>query len=154
MLKEIPNAYLYLVGDGPDKKYFEELAKKENVQNRVKIPGFVINKYDYYALFDIFAFPSIWPLEGFGLVAIEAMSQKLPVVGPGNGPVTEIIEDGKTGYVVSVTNQKALANTIVKLGKNESLRKKLGEEGYRRAIANYDIKKISDKYLGVFYGNL
>lgn len=151
VLKEIPNAYFIIAGDGPDRQYFENLVKELGVYKNVRMPGFVEDRNYYYSAFDIFVFPTVWDLEGFGLVAIEAMIHKLPVVGSNLGPVPEIIDNDINGILVKPKDEEELAKAIIKLGLNDDLRKKMGNNGYKKALAIYNIEKVGKKILNVFY---
>ena len=151
VLKEIPNAYFIIAGDGPDRQYFENLIRDLGVYKNVRMPGFVEDKNYYYSMFDVFVFPTVWDLEGFGLVVPEAMMHRIPVIGSNQGPVPEIIDNNLNGIIVESKDETALANAIIKLGLDKNLRKKMGENGYKKTSAIYDISKISSQILNVFY---
>jgi glycosyltransferase involved in cell wall biosynthesis len=82
---------------------------------------------------DIALVPSIEP-EPFGRVAIEAMACGLPVVAANHGGLTEIVQDGVTGYLVTPGSAQALADAVERLSKNESLRMDMGQAGARRQV--------------------
>lgn len=151
VLEKIPNALFIIVGDGPDKDYYQNLVKELRVHNNVIMPGFVNNTEFYYRIFDVFVFPTVWDLEGFGLVIPEAMKYKIPVIGSNIGPVPEIIDEGINGIIVKQKNEEEIANAVVMLGLDENLRKRMGENGYKKMTAMYDIEKISSQIMKVFY---
>ena len=88
-------------------------------KNRLIMPGYVENIWEYYKAMDIFLLPS--RSEGFSLALLEAGAAGLPVIVsniPGND---EIIEDGKNGFLFEIENPKGLTDAIVKLSASESL---------------------------------
>lgn len=150
VIKQIPNAIFMIVGDGPDRRYYEQLIKELGVFKNVRMPGFVVDVNYYYSLFDIFVFPTVWNLEGFGLVAVEAMSKKVPVIGSSNMPVPEIVIDNSNGIIVPKGDSNELAKAVIRLCLDEDLRKKLGLNGYRDVYEKYDIKIIAKKFMDLF----
>lgn len=151
VLKKVKNSYFIFIGDGPDRKYFENLILRLGVETNVKVLGFVKDINYYYSLMDVFVFPTVWELEGFGLVTAEAMMNKIPVIGSDIGPVPEIIDNNKTGIIVNPSDEVSIANAILNLAQNEKLRIEMGQNGYEKAIAKYDIKKITQDFLNIFY---
>ena len=131
VLKEIP-ARLLIVGDGEERKKIENLIKELNISENVLLLGFQKNPLKYMARADIFVLSSI--LEGFPNVLVEAMACGAPVISTDcqSGP-NEIIENGKNGFLVPVADENILAEKIVKLLKDSELRKRMSEEGKKRA---------------------
>jgi len=78
----------------------------------------------------IFAMPSI--CEPFGIAFLEAMAYKTPCIGTTVDAMPEIIEDGKTGFLVPPNDYKQLADKLILLLEDENLMKKMGEEGRKR----------------------
>lgn len=151
ILSKNTQVHLLLVGDGPDKEYFGKLIKKLNISKSVTITGFVKNIDDYYRQMDIFVFPTIWPLEGFGLVMVEAMDYGLAVIAHNNGPVPEIVKNNNTGLLVPPEDKHSLKMAILSLIRDHALRENLGRAGRQRAVNLFDIVQISKKYSQVFY---
>ena len=77
-----------------------------------------------YASADIFVFPS--RLETFGLVVIEAMAAGLPVVASRVGGVTDIVEEGKTGYTFNSGDSAALLNGIRQIASSRENMRRMG----------------------------
>ena len=82
--------------------------------------------------------------ESFGLVALEAMLAKKPVIASDAGGLKEVVEDRRTGILVNPNNEEALANAIIELAENPEMRKEYGEEGLMRAETNFTVKKYVD----------
>ncbi|XVJ69103.1 MAG: glycosyltransferase family 4 protein [Rhizobacter sp.] len=87
---------------------------------------------------DIAVMPSTEP-ESFGMVAIEAMAACLPVIASNHGGVLDIIEDGKTGLLVSINDAGALADALERLIGDAVLRKNMGRQGRQRQFQLFSI---------------
>jgi len=78
----------------------------------------------------VFAMPSIQ--ENFGHVFLEAMAYKTPCIGTTVDAMPEIIEEGKTGFLVPPNDYKQLADRLILLLEDENLMRKMGEQGRER----------------------
>jgi glycosyltransferase involved in cell wall biosynthesis len=98
---------------------------------------------------DVFAFPPVCN-HGFGLPPVEAMASGTPVVATRSGGVVETIIDQKTGLLVAKNDPQALANKILALLENDSLRQHMGREARQRALTSFtwDIaaERMYDRY--------
>lgn len=97
---------------------------------------------------DIFVFPTL--NEAFGLVNIEAMQCGLPVISTFEGAIPEIVDDGKTGFLVVKNNPEALADKIEILIKNPELRKKMGDAGCEKFLDKYTLDIFEKNMKSVF----
>ena len=86
-------------------------------------------KEQEYAKSDLFIFPSYD--ECFGIVLLEAMSHRLPIVTTDEGGIPDLVEDGVNGLISERKNPESLARCIETLLAAPELRSKMGEEGYR-----------------------
>lgn len=149
VLRHIKNASFVLVGDGPDKKFYEKLIKKNRLEEKFLITGFANNKNEYLSKMDIFVFPTTWRLEGFGIVAIEAMERGIPVIASNIGPVPEIVDDDITGILFKPGDSRELAKQIVTLSKNKKMRSWLGGNGRKKVVKQYNIERASKRILEI-----
>jgi glycosyltransferase involved in cell wall biosynthesis len=142
------NAKLLLLGQGEQRYSLEQLSNKLGLQGRVKFLGFKDNPYKYLAGSDLFVLSSSW--EGFPNVILEAMACGVPVISTRcpSGP-DEIITDGVDGRLVSVGDVDAMAEAMLKLLKDEPLRKRLADAGRKRA-ENFRVEKMVAEYEKVF----
>lgn len=101
-------------------------------------------KNEEYRKSDIFVFPSL--NEAFPLVNLEAMEFKLPIVASDVGGVTAEIKDGENGFVCEPGNTDAFVKSISKLLDDSELRKKMGEDGYRRFKENFTLKSFESRF--------
>lgn len=136
--KQIADAKLIIVG--PNKEIF-----KIN-QPGVELLGCIRDKQkieELYKQASIFAMPSL--CEPFGLVFLEAMSYKLPCIGTTIDAMPEIIEDGKTGFLVPPKDVDKLAEKIITLLNNSHLLEKMGQEAQRRTKESFHWDNVGEK---------
>ena len=88
--------------------------------------------------------PSHW--EGFGLSALEAMIAGLPVVAANASSLPEIVIDGITGLLVEPRNPGALAEAILRLAGDSSMRARMGAAGRRRALGTFSEDRMLDAF--------
>lgn len=89
---------------------------------------------------DIFVFPTYYDNEAFPLVLLEAMQYKLPILSTDEGGITDIVSNGINGFIVERQNAKDLAEKLLLLLSQPSLRISLGEEGYRISKSQFTYK--------------
>ncbi|NLI74224.1 MAG: glycosyltransferase family 4 protein [Euryarchaeota archaeon] len=99
LLDSEPAARLVIVGAGPAKKYYMELANENGLSDKVVFTGFVPDSElaDYYAACDAFAISS--KFETQGLAALEAMASGKPVAGINYRAIAEMVQHGKNGFL-------------------------------------------------------
>ena len=132
LLPRWPELQLAAVGDGDDREWLEDLAEENGVRRHVHF----LSGLSYaelaacYAHCEIFALPSKG--EGFGLVYLEAMACGKPVIGGAHGGAPEVIDDGKTGYLVAHGDAAQLATAIETLLADPALELEMGRQGKQR----------------------
>lgn len=143
--KNKSNINLLILGEGNQHSCLEDLTERLNLKGRVFMPGVVNNPYPYIAQANVLVLSSKY--EGFGIVIIEAMACKVPVVATRcpEGPA-EIIEDGKTGLLVPPGDKDALAKAINKLLDNRILCKSLTESAYEKVKEKFTLEKMIKQY--------
>ena len=121
----------------------EELINNHGLNDTIKIIPFTTNLRAIWEVTDIGIVPST-EAEPFGLVAIEAMLEKKPVVASNHGGLTEIVVNNLTGFLVEPHNNKDLAKAILQLAKDPELRQVYGEAGYTRAREKFSLENYID----------
>jgi glycosyltransferase involved in cell wall biosynthesis len=96
---------------------------------------------------DIFCLASEPRSEGLPTVIIEAMTAGLPVVASDVGGVSELVEDGATGFLVPSRDVSALAETLQRLASSPQLRRQMGLAGYQRALLSFGLDRCVDANL-------
>ncbi len=147
VLKKIPNAYMVIVGDGPDMKDLMDLSVKKAVSKKIIFTGKVMwdETPKYYALSNVFVTASV--TETQGLTVIEAMSSSLPVIAKDDEAFKSVITDKKDGLLFS--NDKEYVDSIYELYKNKDKQNKIKAEARKTADAYGSInyaKKVLDVY--------
>lgn len=102
-----------------------------------------------YAAADVFVTPSIC-FDTFGLVNLEAMEHRKPVVATSFGGSREVVEDGVTGFVENPFDVDAYAGKIARLLRDPALRLAMGEAGYLRLRQRFTIERLTDDFLEVY----
>lgn len=126
-VKEISNVTLWVVGDGPERKRLEMLAKNSGVSNRVKFWGWQKDLYNFYRDADIFLLTS--ESEGWGMAVVEAAAAGLPIIMTDVGCAGEIILNGVTGLVCPVSNHECIKINLRSFITKPETAKKIGEKG-------------------------
>jgi len=141
--KKIP-AKLLLVGEGPDRPAVQQLVETLKLSEDV----FFLGEQDYMerliSCADIFMLTS--EQESFGLVALEAQSCAVPVLGTAVGGLPEVIANGKSGYLVPVGDTTAIADKALELLGDEKLLSAFQECARQRAIDLFDSRRIIPRY--------
>lgn len=147
------NVYLLIAGTSSstqDRVYLERLrlqAESLGVSDRVVFHG-KIEPECFYNAIDIFV---LFPVnkESFGLVVIEAMSAKVPVIASAEGGPVEILKNSKAGELVEPQNIEALSTAIGRLVSDPERRKKMGAAGYIEHQNKYDADAWVEKWEGL-----
>lgn len=104
------------------------------------------DKEEYFAKADIFTFPTFYHNETFGLVNLEAMEHKLPVVSTNEGGIPDVVVDGENGLISEKGNPDSLAQCILKLLDDKELREKMGKNGYKKFMENFTLSAFEKKF--------
>ncbi len=132
LLPRWPELQLAAIGDGDDREWLEDLAEENGVRRHVHFLSGVTYE-ELAACFghcEIFALPSKG--EGFGLVYLEAMACGKPVIGGAHGGAPEVIDDGRTGYLVPHGDAVQLATAVETLLADPALGQEMGRRGKQR----------------------
>lgn len=135
-----------IVGDGPQRSALEELTKNLNLKN-VRFFGYIDNHelIKFYYRADICVVPSIWD-EPLGLVVLEAMATKTPVVVTRKGGIPLMVKDGFNGVFVRPRNAKEIAEKVNKLLTDERFAQKMGERARQTVIERFTWDIIAHRY--------
>ena len=94
---------------------------------------------------DILVVPAV-AFESFGMVILEAMKHKKPVICTDYGGMKEVVEDGVSGVVVPAGDASALSNAMDTLLANADARRQMGEAGYRRLNTLFTSERMGEQY--------
>lgn len=152
-----PDFTFLVAGECRDPKVFSGAYSEVDLldmvcgDNRIRYIGFVDRVEDVYASSDIVVVPSRWQ-EPLGLIAIEAAACGKPVVATRVGGLPEIVEDGKTGFLVEPNAPDALAMQVTLLARDVALRLEMGERGKQRVekfFAMQPVRAFEDTLLAI-----
>ena len=134
VFERIPDARAFVIGAAPARgegyeRELRALAQELGIADRVIFTGFRPDVPEMLQLMDVVAHASIDP-EPFGRVIAEAMAMRRPVVATRAGGPTEIIDDGRTGFLVPPGDDESLAYRLITLLENPPLAKRIAEAGY------------------------
>ena len=142
--------YLLIIGDGPERKNLESLATKLKITDRIDFLGFIKDSNAYVKKSDIFVLSSRW--EGMATVIIEAAAVKTPIIAT-NAPYgsSDVIEDGKDGFLVPVDNYKNLAEKIALLIEDRTTIDKFVNNAEHKVGLEFDARVMVSKYEMLFH---
>lgn len=154
-----PDAALVIIGEDNDsspegmtsmKAYIQKYLKDQGLDDRLVLldrqPHDRLS--ELYALGDLFCAPSVY--ENFANVVLEAMAAGLPVVSTAQGGSLEAIEEGVNGLLVPVNDAPALAGALIRLLKDDPLRKKMGEANRRKAEERFGLNRMAREMVRVY----
>lgn len=156
---EITGMELFIVGEGPLDKSLKNLVQDLNLGETVHFCGKVTDK-ELTRLYDsasVLVLPSKpykgLVMEGLGVVLLEAMSRDVPVIGSDVGGITDIIEDGKNGFLFPYESDELLAKKIIRILSDQELAAQFRLNGYEtvRTRFTWDTisREFSDSYIQV-----
>jgi glycosyltransferase involved in cell wall biosynthesis len=137
-----------IVGDGPLRDALTAEARALGLEARVHFLGWRADARALYAAFDAFLMPSLW--EGFGLVALEAMAARLPIVASAVSALPEIVVDGETGYLSPPTDVAALAARLLVLLNDPARGVRMGEAGRERLERVFSVARMVEATTNVY----
>ncbi|MBF0504577.1 MAG: glycosyltransferase family 4 protein [Candidatus Omnitrophica bacterium] len=111
VLKERPSAILMIAGQGPEEANLRKLTQELSLIKHVRFENIINQPQDILPIFDVFVMPSL--MEGLGLSVMEAQACGIPVVASRVGGLVDLIEDGKSGYLVHSQDETVLAGRIL-----------------------------------------
>lgn len=155
--KHIPKVKYIICGRGNYEGKLKDLVKKLNLTDNVIFTGFIPNEHraKFYNLCDFYIMPSReisekGDIEGFGITYLEANACEKPVIGSKGGGASEAIVEGENGFLVNPINNDEIAKTCATLLSNPDLSKKIGQNGRKRVIQEFNWDNICQKINKVF----
>ena len=149
LLAEFPEFRLVIIGEGELRTELEEQVRTAGLGAHVIFTGYRSDALALLSGFDVFVFPSLW--EGLGLVLLEAMAYKKPIVASNVSAIPESVLDGTTGLLVPPKDAEALGLALAKLLRNTPLRQSLGEAGYRHLQEHFTVETMVTRLTTVYH---
>ncbi len=146
-----PEVELTIIGDGPLRTSLKSLTQALGMNERIRFMGpqphtevmTMMRKAAMLVLPSVTA--NTGDAEGLGMVLLEAAALGLPLIGTQHGGIPEVIEDGKTGYLIPERNMDLLAQRMSELLANRDMRLNMGRNGRALVETRFDIRKQTIK---------
>ncbi|MGA9341565.1 MAG: glycosyltransferase, partial [Rhodanobacteraceae bacterium] len=153
-LARTPSARLLLVGSGELEQALRKRAASLELTDRIVFAGTLdeATLASAYAAADAFVLPSLDRSEAFGMVLLEAMRARLPIIASaiaGSG-IGHVMVDGETGLLVKPGDPAALAAAIGELESDAKLRRRLGEAGYARWQTRFTLERSAQQVRSLY----
>ena len=148
----IPYGYV-IGGEGPEKRFLEELVDELGLGGRVHFQGSVVGEEKWRLLRngDVFVMPSRldstipWQ-EGFGIAFVEAAAFGVPAVGSRSGGIPDAVVDGETGILVAEESPLDLADALTFLYRKPDIKKEMGRAARERARREFSPRAIAIRF--------
>ncbi|MFC1944243.1 glycosyltransferase family 4 protein [Chloroflexota bacterium] len=149
IIEKVPKAVLVIVGDGSLRVELERSAVELGIHQSVRFAGFVPRGEvsQYYRSADVFVLLSV--SETFGIVLLEASAAGLPMIASDLEVFKPIVEDGYNGIVLRKLDENDLAQAVVRLLRDDSLRVNMGANA-RKKVGDYSWAKIAEETEGLY----
>jgi glycosyltransferase involved in cell wall biosynthesis len=143
VVKQVPDARFAIFGDGELRPSLEEHIRHKHLERHVFLAGFRADVLELLKDIDVFALSSIQ--EGMCISIVDAMAASKPTVASAVGGVPEVLEDGVTGFLVPPRDDKALAERITRLLKDQGLRQQMGAAALARARELFTVERMVEE---------
>jgi glycosyltransferase involved in cell wall biosynthesis len=143
ILARHPQTKFIIAGKGPYAEELHRQAANLGIAQRVYFTGYVDDEVrnTLYSWADVAVFPSLY--EPFGIVALEGMAARTPVVVADTGGLSEIVEHGVDGLKFYPGNSRSLADMIVWLLQDRQLAQNLRQQAYRKVLEKFNWRDIA-----------
>ena len=154
VLQRFPNTTFLIVGDVYKRNVrareaLERLAEAMGIRERVVFTGFRADIRAIMDVLDVFVLPVKLP-EGFGIVQIEAMLKGKPVIASKIGGSLDVVVAGATGFLVPPNDPAILAEKIIVLLSDETLRAAMGRRGRQRVLERFTIERQVQEVVSIY----
>ncbi len=147
-----------IVGEGPEKAALRQLIDRLDLKDCVIMEGPLMREgvLDILREADFFVCPSVVSSDmeiqdGIPVTLMEAMAMEIPVVATRVSGIPEMVIHEKTGLLVDPGDPKGIADAIIRICRDDSLRSKLGRCGREKVLQEHDIRKNVDRLIEVFF---
>jgi glycosyltransferase involved in cell wall biosynthesis len=147
---EFPDLVLEVAGSGPEQEALTRQAQALGLSGRVRFLGWVKELGPVLARWGVFVLPSLE--EAFPMAALEAMAAGLPVVASAVGGIPELVEDGRTGYLVPPGDPAALADCLRVLLLDPEQQRVLGAAGQAHVREHFSAERMVARFAEIYDG--
>jgi len=147
-LKDYPESYLLMVGDGPERYALEALAESLSISERICFTGFINEPAQHLALMDAFLLSS--HTEGTSMTLLEAMSLGVPAVVTAVGGNVEVVEHEVSGLITPDAEKTAFAQEMARLQQKTALREQISAAAKARFQSQFSAEAMVKNYLRIY----
>lgn len=148
-VSHVPDVYLWIAGEGPDRAVLEALCTKLGLDNRVRFLGWRDDRAALFSSVDVCVFPSRY--EPFGTVFVQAWAQRVPLVTAASDGPRQYVRDGEDGLMVPVDDVAALTAAIKRVTADAGLCARMTEKGFQRYQAEFTKVNTVSRYLAYYH---
>lgn len=148
LLKKHKNIMFLIAGSGTLKQELKDFITKNNLQNNVKMLGFVKDIYSFYNVIDINVLTSY--SESFPYALLEGALLKKATVATKVGGIPEMIQHNKTGLLINPKDKNDIANKIEMLLNDKNLIKNLGENFYNYVCQHFSDEAMAKTHIEIY----
>ncbi|MCP3741395.1 glycosyltransferase [Rossellomorea sp. BNER] len=150
MLRSQWDGQFLIAGKGPLLEHYRQIVKDKNLEDYIQFIGFIDDdkRNELLEKCEAVIFPSVY--EPFGIVALEAMAAKKAVIASKTGGLKGIVQHGHAGLLFEPENPESLKFQVESILKEEGLKEKLGNSGFKLAQMLFSWERISDQTLKVY----
>jgi glycogen synthase len=150
VLSAVPKTKFVIAGKGPALEGLRSQARNMGIERHLYFTGYIDDKTRnaLYQSAGAAVFPSLY--EPFGIVALEAMAARAPVIVSDTGGLSEIVEHGVDGLKCYPGNAGSLADQLITLLQNEDYARRLAEKAYRKVESEYSWQEIARQTRNIY----
>ena len=146
----LPDAWLWLLGSGPERRALEELAREAGIADRTRFTGWVRDSIHYIAATNVFAMTSRH--EPLGNVVLESWQAGIPVIATRSEGPSWYMTDEVDGLLVDIDDVDGLFQALTRLRNEPSLVRTVAAGGRKRLEDLFNQDRIVDQYMDLFAG--
>ncbi|MEX2531211.1 MAG: glycosyltransferase family 4 protein [Gemmatimonadota bacterium] len=148
ILEAVPDTRFVIAGDGSTRAALEAQAESLGVSDRLNFLGFRTDMDRIYPAFDVSVLTSL--SEGLSITILESMSSGIPVVATAVGGNPELVEEGRTGFLVPPRDPDAFASRVTEVLANPELGRTLGAAGRNKVAQEFSLSDVAGRYAGLY----
>ncbi len=145
--REVPGVSFVMVGDGSLRPQLEAQAERLGISSALRMLGWRRDVPELLRTFDVFLLTSLW--EGLPRSLVEAFLCGVPAVASHVDGIGEVVQEGRNGFLVPANDTEAMAAAVVRLLKDEPLRKTLGEQALH-SVDDFSVEKMLKDYSNLY----
>ncbi len=140
--------YLFIIGDGELRDTLQKEIEKLEIKKNVFLCGHIENAASLLKAFDMFVLPSL--SEGLPYVVLEAGDAHLPVIASNVGGISEIIEDGESGELITPKSSGEITDAILSLAFDPHIRKTMSHNLHQKISTEFDLETMFIKTIAFY----